>query len=643
MKIKRYLCSIIFLFLMASTFAAKKENTITKETTALKSGNLVVTVESPAAFKFLYIFHGDCQSEIEEEDKNVSKNYNKKTGRLSVISQNMDCVSYKAYEKPTKIANIEIADNGEYTVALEQANGKITFVSFDVDNLDNQPPANVSDFIYLYYPNGYMILFWTNPTDEDYCRLILDVDGKEYFIDKSTEVAEFENFNKMPSIIVKTEDNVGNSSEELVITEENESKYPLVIDVTLDHAVECNFDEGYPRYSESKTVQVQFTGYNLDMLDGREINFKGYIDKGIFTAESSEKGFVELPIPETYGYHELELCYDNFFSLGEHSFEFFSAGIKPVLIEFHPLEHKINKENSTEDKDVTVWLSGYNMDKIDGMEFYVEGYNKTFKAHSINYALAEIKLPIPEGTYQELFVYTFENIPCEQYTMYQSFGFETLGTLPSVNSSSKFEGKVYSGDTYEIALHGYNLENERNIFVNIDNNKISTKIIGGGNNWVWVKFTVPKNISSGRKKISFTGKNFQYDYGYENIYRPYGTLSANGVTVPKWMLECELLLSDEAFGSIKTIGDLVSHPKSGTKLKKVNTTEDELTLEFTNSGVSMKITFYMNQNTKKTYISYIDANLYGQHLEHSSYGMIDVRNYGYCVGVFTEMANILFE
>ena len=46
-------------------------------------------------------------------------------------------------------------------------------------------------------------------------------------------------------------------------------------------------------------------------------------------------------------------------------------------------------------------------------------------------------------------------------------------------------------------------------------------------------------------------------------------ISANGVTVPNWMVNCAILESETGWGTQKTIGQILGKPNEATKLKKV--------------------------------------------------------------------------
>ncbi|MBP5438891.1 MAG: hypothetical protein J6Y30_13025, partial [Treponema sp.] len=45
-----------------------------------------------------------------------------------------------------------------------------------------------------------------------------------------------------------------------------------------------------------------------------------------------------------------------------------------------------------------------------------------------------------------------------------------------------------------------------------------------------------------------------------NLFAQSKRISANGVTVPEWMQNCEILQSEYAFGSTRTIGQVLSMP-----------------------------------------------------------------------------------
>ena len=57
-------------------------------------------------------------------------------------------------------------------------------------------------------------------------------------------------------------------------------------------------------------------------------------------------------------------------------------------------------------------------------------------------------------------------------------------------------------------------------------------------------------------------------------------ISANGVTVPNWMVNCAILKSETGWGTQKTIGQILGKPNEATKLKKVVVDGNNLHLEY---------------------------------------------------------------
>ena len=57
-------------------------------------------------------------------------------------------------------------------------------------------------------------------------------------------------------------------------------------------------------------------------------------------------------------------------------------------------------------------------------------------------------------------------------------------------------------------------------------------------------------------------------------------ISANGVTVPNWMVNCAILESETGWGTQKTIGQILGKPNETTKLKKVVVDGNNLHLEY---------------------------------------------------------------
>ena len=65
-----------------------------------------------------------------------------------------------------------------------------------------------------------------------------------------------------------------------------------------------------------------------------------------------------------------------------------------------------------------------------------------------------------------------------------------------------------------------------------------------------------------------------------SIFAQDTTISANGVTVPNWMVNCAILESETGWGTQKTIGQILGKPNEATKLKKVVVDGNNLHLEY---------------------------------------------------------------
>lgn len=129
-------------------------------------------------------------------------------------------------------------------------------------------------------------------------------------------------------------------------------------------------------------------------------------------------------------------------------------------------------------------------------------------------------------------------------------------------------------------------------------------------------------------------------------------ISANGVTVPNWMINSTIIGSVEVGWGQKNIGDILGHPIEGTKIKKINVKGNNLHLEYyfgekvDESVFDLIIDFVCARlgDTGTAYVSHIKvgSRMTFQEVELSCEGPNDAERYGQCLGVLHEAASIMF-
>ena len=128
-----------------------------------------------------------------------------------------------------------------------------------------------------------------------------------------------------------------------------------------------------------------------------------------------------------------------------------------------------------------------------------------------------------------------------------------------------------------------------------------------------------------------------------NLFAQNKKLSANGVSVPDWMLKCTILSSDAAFGSMRTLGDVIGEPEEGVKITKIVASENDLHLEF--DGIIMNGVIDVKFAKRVTcYISHIkvESPLTFSVAENECNNPNNAYSYGRVLGLFKEATNMFF-
>lgn len=129
-------------------------------------------------------------------------------------------------------------------------------------------------------------------------------------------------------------------------------------------------------------------------------------------------------------------------------------------------------------------------------------------------------------------------------------------------------------------------------------------------------------------------------------------ISANGVTVPSWMINSTIINSEIGWGSPKTIGDILGLPVEGTKIKKLAVTGNNLHLEYylgekaNESVIDLIVDFVCVRlgESGTSYVSHIKviSRLTFEESEFSCDGPKDQRRYGKCLGALHSISSAMF-
>nr|WP_318660112.1 hypothetical protein [uncultured Treponema sp.] len=129
-------------------------------------------------------------------------------------------------------------------------------------------------------------------------------------------------------------------------------------------------------------------------------------------------------------------------------------------------------------------------------------------------------------------------------------------------------------------------------------------------------------------------------------------ISANGVTVPNWMVNCAILKSETGWGTQKTIGQILGKPNEATKLKKVVVDGNNLHLEYyvgekTSEAVLELIMDFVCArlgDTGTAYCSHVKfvSRLTFEEAEASCDGPKNAGKFGKCLGMLHGCVELMF-
>ena len=129
-------------------------------------------------------------------------------------------------------------------------------------------------------------------------------------------------------------------------------------------------------------------------------------------------------------------------------------------------------------------------------------------------------------------------------------------------------------------------------------------------------------------------------------------ISANGVTVPNWMVNCIILQSETAWETPKTIGQILGKPNETTKLKKVVVDGNNLHLEYyagenpSEAVLELIMDFVCARlgDTGTAYCSHVKfvSRLTFEEAEASCDGPKNAGKFGKCLGMLHASVELMF-
>lgn len=129
-------------------------------------------------------------------------------------------------------------------------------------------------------------------------------------------------------------------------------------------------------------------------------------------------------------------------------------------------------------------------------------------------------------------------------------------------------------------------------------------------------------------------------------------ISANGVTVPNWMVNCAILKSETGWGTQKTIGQILGKPNEATKLKKVVVDGNNVHLEYyvgekpSEAVLELIMDFVCARlgDTGTAYCSHVKfvSRLTFEEAEASCDGPKNAGKFGKCLGMLHGCVELMF-
>ena len=160
-----------------------------------------------------------------------------------------------------------VSDNGTYTVAVVDNDGRREIKTITIDNIDKTPPAKVQNLSAAYSSASQKIIVtWTNPADADFAGTVLrykkgaesETEVLLSKTDTSYEMTGILSDNSVYAISVSTKDTVGNESEKESVT----VRSTLNAEVTAISLDRTHLDT----IMTNRSITVTVTGSNFNTL-----------------------------------------------------------------------------------------------------------------------------------------------------------------------------------------------------------------------------------------------------------------------------------------------------------------------------------------------------------------------------------------
>lgn len=160
-----------------------------------------------------------------------------------------------------------VSDNGTYTVAVMDTDGRREIKTITIGNIDKTPPAKVQNLSAAYSSAGQKItVTWTNPADADFAGTVLrykkgaesETEVLLSKTDTSYEITGILSDNSVYMISVSTKDELGNESEKESVT----VRSTLNAEVTAISLDRTHLDT----IMTNRSIAVSITGSNFNTL-----------------------------------------------------------------------------------------------------------------------------------------------------------------------------------------------------------------------------------------------------------------------------------------------------------------------------------------------------------------------------------------
>ena len=197
-----------------------------------------------------------------------------------------------------------VSDNGTYTVAVMDTDGRREIKTITIGNIDKTPPAKVQNLSAIYASgSGKISVTWTNPADADFAGCVLrwkkgagsETEVLRSKTDTSYEMTGILSDNSVYMISVSTKDELGNESEKETIRVRSTTGAEVTA-ISLDRThLDTIMTNG--------AIAVSITGINFDKLTSLSVEVTGDdmslppVPAVIDAVHNTASATVEAPIP----------------------------------------------------------------------------------------------------------------------------------------------------------------------------------------------------------------------------------------------------------------------------------------------------------------------------------------------------------